>query len=102
MTCVDFDQHGVFELVDKELAAVAGGDVTVLVTAFGAIVAGPGTTPPQNGICPSASVPAPVNAQINAPCRQGFFGTSAPSGVNAACVSGQAGLNPVCISNYVC
>lgn len=101
MSDVRFDKYGVFDLDGSMLAEVSGGDITVLVTAFGAIVGGPGSTPPQNGICPSATVPAPIDAQLNAPCRA-TFGTTSPPGINAACIPNQPGINPACVSNYVC
>lgn len=88
-----FDEFGLATIPNDLVREVFGGDITVLaplvvVTIFY----------PVNAVCPSATIPAPVDEQVNVLCMLGLH----PPGTNVGCNTHDQGTNPVCFSNTVC
>lgn len=93
MRSIDFDSYGVAKLPHDLLDEVFGGDVTVLAPLVVISI-----FHPVNAVCPSATVPAPVNEQVNVLCMMGLN----PPGTNLGCTTHDRGTNPVCFTNHVC
>lgn len=98
---VDFDQYGVALLPSDFVQKIAGGDVRVFAPVYTAEWWSPSGSYYYNAVCTSQTVPAPINADVNAGCSggvaHGYHGAT-----NGGCHPGHSGTNGACFVNRVC